>query len=128
MCHSSTRSTRFEPWAIADTVTSPVVMDGLTEHFGDDQRGAERRDVESLAVGDGVHAHDQSGWNPAVLVDDRPSQHRSLTDLDVRQDHAVLDRRIVLHADAREQQRSSYGSTADDAPARNEGIERRPAP
>ena len=55
---------------------SAQVVDLLTEHFGDDQRDAALGDVEASPVLVGIDADRESVRQPAVLVDDRPLQHR----------------------------------------------------
>ena len=75
-----------------------LVMDGLSEHLGRDERNAAFRHVKPLAIRLTVDADGRSCRQAAVLVDHRAPEHDMAADIDVGEDDRFLDRAIAMNA------------------------------
>ena len=78
-------------------------------------------------VGRRVLADDHAVGDAAAAVDDRAVQPRAAPDLDLGQQHRPADMRVGVHPRLREQHRA-LDRAADDAAARDQRLDRDPAP
>src|SRR5262245_9465103 len=94
------------------------------EHLRRDERHALGRDVKAPAILLGIHAGSEPRRKPAVLVDDRALENDAAADIRVRQDYGVLDAAVAVDVNVAEEERALQLRAADDATARDDGIER----
>src|SRR5262245_24453361 len=82
------------------------------------------RDREALAVALQVVADDFAGGDPHALVDDAAAQLRAAAHVDEREEHALLDVAVAVHAHAVEADRALEGAARDDRARADDRVDR----